>query len=74
MTAADASREAEPDPMAALPTHPGLCADCRHASVTRSRRSAYLRCGLAACDPRFPRYPALPVVTCVGYRRRDAGE
>jgi hypothetical protein len=25
-------------------------------------------CRLAATDARFPRYPALPVITCAGYQ------
>ncbi|MGH9464023.1 MAG: hypothetical protein ACRD0X_00130 [Thermoanaerobaculia bacterium] len=71
MTGADASDEAGPGCVAALPTEPGLCASCRHAIVTRSRRSAFLRCAWAEVDPRFPRYPRLPVVDCDGYRRRN---
>jgi hypothetical protein len=71
MTGADTSDEAEPDLVAVLPGHPGLCASCRHAIVTRSRRSAYLRCGWAEVDPRFSRYPRLPVIDCDGYDRRD---
>ena len=56
----------------------GLCASCRHAREIRSRRSAFLRCGLADVDTRFPRYPRLPVLECTGYRslgpRRDPEE
>ena len=46
----------------------GLCASCEHLRVLTSRRSVFVRCGLAEKDPRFPRYPALPVTACVGYR------
>jgi hypothetical protein len=47
---------------------PGLCADCRHARRLRSARgSEFLLCGRAATDPRFRRYPALPVVQCAGH-------
>ena len=45
----------------------GLCASCRHLRVLRSRRSTFVRCGLAARDPRFERYPPLPVAFCRGY-------
>lgn len=45
----------------------GLCRACRHAEVLRSKRSAFLRCGLAAEDARFPRYPGLPVLQCAGF-------
>jgi hypothetical protein len=45
----------------------GLCAGCRHARVQRSERgSAFWRCARAATDPRFARYPALPVRACPG--------
>jgi hypothetical protein len=47
--------------------NPGLCADCRHAQSLASKRSHYLRCRLSEVDPRFPRYPALPVLACDGY-------
>lgn len=50
-----------------LPVHPGLCAGCRHLQLLASRRSVFARCGRAAEDPRFPRYPPLPVRTCAGY-------
>jgi len=46
----------------------GLCATCEHLRVLASARSVFARCGLAETDPRFPRYPALPVVRCLGYR------
>lgn len=47
--------------------NPGLCADCRHAQLLASKRSQFLRCRKADDDPRFARYPALPVVACDGY-------
>jgi glycine cleavage system transcriptional repressor len=47
---------------------PGLCGSCREARVQVSaRRSRFFRCGLADEDPRFRRYPALPVLACPGY-------
>jgi hypothetical protein len=51
-----------------LAASPGLCATCAHLRLAASRRSVFLRCGLADEDPRFPRYPPLPVVACAGYR------
>lgn len=46
----------------------GLCGDCRHAIVRPTNRGTiYLRCGLAAVDERFAKYPRLPVVRCAGY-------
>lgn len=47
----------------------GLCTDCAHRRVVRSRRgSSFLLCGLSRTDPRFPRYPRLPVLACDGFR------
>jgi hypothetical protein len=51
-----------------LHQHPGLCARCAHQRLLRSARSTFLRCGKADEDPRFPRYPRLPVVACEGFR------
>jgi hypothetical protein len=50
-----------------LATAPGLCASCVHLRLVASPRSVFVRCGLAATDPSFPRYPALPVLRCAGY-------
>ena len=48
----------------------GLCETCVHAQIIESARgSRFLLCGLAATDPRFPKYPRLPVVSCAGYKR-----
>jgi hypothetical protein len=52
-----------------LPVEAGLCARCAHLRLLASPRSVFVRCGLAGTDERFPRYPALPVLTCSGYRR-----
>jgi hypothetical protein len=54
--------------LARLSTRPGLCAGCAHLRLVESARSVFVRCGLAEHDPRFPRYPALPVLGCEGYR------
>jgi len=47
----------------------GLCAECRHADIIRSARSTFYRCRLSFTDPRFPKYPPLPVVECIGFER-----
>ncbi len=52
----------------------GLCAACRHAGIVRSQRSVFLRCALAVRDPRFARYPTLPVVACAGFAAPAAEE
>jgi hypothetical protein len=55
-----------------LPVEPGLCDDCRHASVKATRRgTSYLRCTRASWDPRLAKYPRLPVTACVGYTPSD---
>jgi len=46
----------------------GLCAECRHARRQEtSRGSLFWRCRRAEDDPRFVRYPRLPVTGCSGY-------
>lgn len=51
----------------------GLCADCVWARLVRTRRgSTFLRCAKAGEDPRFPKYPPLPVRRCSGYVRSDS--
>ena len=50
----------------------GLCAVCRHATIVRSDRgSVFYRCGLSDTDPRFPKYPRLPVLNCSGYQPKQ---
>jgi hypothetical protein len=46
----------------------GLCSCCRWAKVqTNARDSRFWRCTRAEVDPRFVRYPRLPVLECAGY-------
>jgi hypothetical protein len=53
----------------------GLCASCVAAQrVESSRGSVFWLCGRAATDDRFPRYPRLPVITCIGYERTEKPE
>jgi hypothetical protein len=53
----------------------GLCSVCRHVRVTGNRRgSTFYLCGRAADDPRFRRYPSLPVVRCAGFERAPEGD
>ncbi len=47
----------------------GLCGQCAHVLVRPTRRgTTYLRCGLAADNPAYPKYPRLPVLSCPGFR------
>ena len=47
----------------------GLCGRCVHSRVIETERgSRFYLCELSETDPRFRRYPQLPVVACEGYR------
>jgi hypothetical protein len=49
----------------------GLCASCAHTQVVESSRGVvYYRCRRSDVDPRFPKYPTLPVQACAGYAPR----
>ena len=46
----------------------GLCAACQHVRLVRTDRGAvFYQCKRSATDPRFPKYPTLPVLSCAGY-------
>jgi len=46
----------------------GLCRTCLHAKVITTRRgSTFYLCRLSETDPRFAKYPPLPVIRCSGY-------
>ena len=46
----------------------GLCYGCRYARVVTARAdNRYWRCERAVVDPRFPKYPCLPMLACDGY-------
>jgi hypothetical protein len=53
----------------------GLCSVCRHVNPVRSARgSLFWRCGRAATDPRFRKYPPLPVLRCPGFEPVTPGD
>ncbi len=53
----------------------GLCATCRHTRVVQSARgSTFYLCRLAEVDPRFFKYPRLPVLRCAGYESAEEPE
>lgn len=57
-----------------LAVRAGLCGTCRHAHrVVSDRGSCFLLCGRAAEDPRFARYPRLPVLRCAGFETAAVG-
>lgn len=46
----------------------GLCARCEHLKrVVSARGSVFYQCRLAATDPRFAKFPPLPVRVCAGF-------
>jgi len=48
----------------------GLCARCAHVEVVEnSKGSMFYLCGLSKTNPRFPKYPRLPVHSCSGYKQ-----
>lgn len=50
----------------------GLCARCQHGRVIRSDRGAtFFLCRVADIDPRFPKYPRLPVSACDRFEERS---
>lgn len=69
--AADPAPAGDPAPAAEpAPAGAGLCATCRHRrTVTSGRGSRFVLCERSRTDPRFPRYPPLPVLACAGYDR-----
>jgi GrpB-like predicted nucleotidyltransferase (UPF0157 family) len=55
------------------PQTAGLCADCRNAhNIQSSRGSLFLLCELSRTDPRFAKYPRLPVLSCLAYQARSS--
>jgi hypothetical protein len=52
----------------------GLCDRCTHVQrVTSARGSRFYLCRLSFVDPRFARYPPIPVRSCPGFVPADSG-
>jgi hypothetical protein len=50
----------------------GLCETCANVRIVETRKgSRFYLCTLSEVDPRFPKYPRLPVLLCAGYVRAD---
>ncbi|MEA2377996.1 MAG: hypothetical protein QOK00_2406 [Thermoleophilaceae bacterium] len=46
----------------------GLCDTCKHQKlVPNTRGSVFSLCERSKTDPRYPKYPRLPVRQCPGY-------
>ncbi len=49
----------------------GLCTDCLHSRrIESAHGSLFILCNLSLTDPRFPKYPSLPVLSCDGYKKK----
>lgn len=47
---------------------PGLCGSCANVKVVETRKgSRFYLCQLSDVDPRFPKYPRIPVLRCHGF-------
>lgn len=50
----------------------GICSTCRHARTIRSAKgSEFWLCERSKIDPRFSKYPRLPVRACPGFERTE---
>jgi hypothetical protein len=53
---------------------PGLCSSCRWTRIVESAKgSRFYLCGRSRFDPRFARYPRIPVLRCTGHEPVDGG-
>ena len=53
----------------------GLCAHCGYAkTIVSAKGSRFTLCNKSQEDPRFPKYPRLPVLACSGYVAEAAPE
>ena len=51
----------------------GLCESCANVKIVETRKgSRFYLCTLSEVDPRFPKYPGIPVLRCAGYVRAEA--
>ncbi|MCU0313553.1 MAG: hypothetical protein MUC84_05755 [Solirubrobacteraceae bacterium] len=62
--------------MAPPAPHFGLCSACAHQRLVRTGRgSRFSMCERSFEDPRFVKYPRVPVLRCAGFTPREpAGE
>ena len=49
------------------PERIGLCSTCRYSEQVHGRGAIYYLCARSRTDPRFAKYPNLPVLACSGY-------
>jgi hypothetical protein len=46
---------------------PGLCGSCVACRVVQTGRSTFYLCERSRTDPRYRRYPVIPVRSCAGF-------
>ena len=51
----------------------GLCDACAHRRAVQTDRSTFTLCERALTDPRYRKYPILPVWSCPGFERVGLG-
>ena len=47
---------------------------CRHCRIVQSARATFYLCERSFVDPRFRKYPPLPVIRCAGYEPQPGQE
>jgi hypothetical protein len=53
----------------------GLCDSCRHQKLVRTTRGGvFSLCERSKSDPRYAKYPRLPVERCPGWERRSGSD
>jgi hypothetical protein len=59
-----------------MPDHPevGLCLQCRHSRQVPGAHTTFYLCERAFTDPRFRKYPPLPVLQCIGFEPRPPAD
>jgi hypothetical protein len=56
-------------------TQIGLCYTCIHSRQIRSGKgSIFWLCRKSEADPRFRKYPPLPVLRCLGFERKAGAD
>jgi len=48
-----------------------MCDRCVHQQRVATSRSTYSLCLRSRADPRYAKYPPIPVIRCAGYQQRD---
>jgi hypothetical protein len=55
-----------------MPFNSGLCGTCRLCRQVETGRSTFFLCERSFTDPRYRKYPVLPVTVCPGYEDENS--